>query len=225
MRSAAAALGPLADAVVFLGGASTHLWITDTGAPPTRSTEDVDVISEVWSLASYYSLGERLRERGFVEASDSGVICRWRHTATELLLDAMPQDEEVLGFSNRWYPHAIAAAEEITLGTDRVIRAASPPSIVATKLAAWNGRGNGDLLASLDLHDIVVLVDGRPELKAEIAGESAGLRKYISSEFSSLLAEPNFDYLVASALNGHGVIANERATRTKHVIEVLSRAV
>ena len=80
------------------------------------------------------------------------------------------------------------------------------------------------MLASLDLHDIVVLADGRPELTTEIAGESAGLREYIRSEFSSLLADPNFDYLLASALNGHGVVVNECAARTKHVIEVLSRA-
>lgn len=44
------------------------------------------------------------------------------------------------------------------------IRAATPPSIVATKLAAWHGRGNGDMLRSLDLHDILVLVDGDPSL-------------------------------------------------------------
>jgi len=74
VETAASALGPLTDEVVFLGGASIHLWITDAGVPPTRSTEDVGVISEVSSLASYYSLGERLRERGFgrLEGSRQG---------------------------------------------------------------------------------------------------------------------------------------------------------
>ena len=41
-------------------------------------------------------------------------------------------------------------------------RAVAPPIVIATKLAAWRGRGAGDVLRSLDVHDIVVLVDGRP---------------------------------------------------------------
>jgi hypothetical protein len=40
----AAALGDLADEVVFVGGARVTLWITDPAAPPPRPTQDVDVI-------------------------------------------------------------------------------------------------------------------------------------------------------------------------------------
>jgi hypothetical protein len=38
------ALGKLVDEVVFVGGATVALWITDPAAPPVRVTEDVDVI-------------------------------------------------------------------------------------------------------------------------------------------------------------------------------------
>jgi len=225
VETAASALGPIADEVVFLGGASIHLWITDPAAPPTRTTEDVDVISEVTSLASYYALGERLRDRGFVEASDSDVICRWRHAETGLLVDVMPQDEAVLGFSNRWYPTAIATATNLTLGNGMAIRSATPPSIVATKLAAWKGRGGGDALTSLDLHDIVVLVDGRAELAPEVAGSDGQLRNYVVSGFRVLLEDRNLDYLLASALHGHGVLADERAARSKKIMgEIAGRA-
>jgi hypothetical protein len=86
--------------VVFLGGASIQLWLTDPASPTVRVTDDVDVISDITSLTGYYRLGERLRKRGFSEAIDSDVICRWRHQATGLLLDVMPDDEKVLGFSN-----------------------------------------------------------------------------------------------------------------------------
>ncbi len=215
VEAAALALGPITSELVFLGGASVHLWITDPAAPPTRATEDVDVISEVTSLASYYSLGERLRERGFVEANDSEVICRWRHAETGILVDVMPQDEEVLGFSNRWYPTVIATATDLTLGNGMTICAATPPSIVATKLAAWKGRGGGDALTSLDLHDIVVLVDGRAELAQEIDGSDGQLRNYVAGELEALIADRNLDYLLASALHGHGVLADERAARSE----------
>lgn len=110
LETAAKALGPLLEEVVFLGGASIHLWLSDPAAPAARATDDVDLISNITSLTAYYRLGERLRERGFHEASDSRVICRWRHHKTGLLLDVMPDDEDVLGFSNPWYEHTIETA-------------------------------------------------------------------------------------------------------------------
>lgn len=67
LRLAAATLGPLVDDVVFVGGATVDLWVTEPGAPPTRATEDVDVICDTASLVDYYRLAERLRERGFGE--------------------------------------------------------------------------------------------------------------------------------------------------------------
>ncbi|MGH2834130.1 MAG: nucleotidyl transferase AbiEii/AbiGii toxin family protein, partial [Solirubrobacteraceae bacterium] len=185
LEAAATALGPLLDEVVFLGGASIHLWLSDPAAPATRATDDVDVISAITTRADYYRLGERLRERGFSEAIDSHVICRWRHKETGLLLDVMPQDEDVLGFSNPWYQHAIETAADRQLPSGTQIRAAKPPSIIATKLAAWKGRGNNDMLASLDLHDILVLIDGRPELPGEISSEPLELRTYIAQELTT----------------------------------------
>jgi hypothetical protein len=44
IETAATALGPLLNEVVFLGGASIHLWLSDPGAPDTRATEDIDAI-------------------------------------------------------------------------------------------------------------------------------------------------------------------------------------
>jgi hypothetical protein len=61
---AAAALGPLCDEVVFLGGASIHLWVSDPAAPATRATDDADVISAITTRRGYYALGDRLKERG-----------------------------------------------------------------------------------------------------------------------------------------------------------------
>jgi hypothetical protein len=46
-------LGPVLDEVVFVGGATIHIWITDPGAPPTRATDDVDVVCEVATRTEY----------------------------------------------------------------------------------------------------------------------------------------------------------------------------
>jgi hypothetical protein len=224
IEAAAEALGPLLSDVVFLGGASIHLWVSDPAAPATRATNDVDVISAVAGTVGYYKLGERLRERGFSEASDSPVICRWHHAETSLVLDVMPTDEKVLGFSNRWYERAIATSVELSLSNGLQIRAATPPSIIATKLAAWHGRGNKDMLGSLDLHDVLVLIDGREELIAEIDEEPV-LSRYISNELAALRSDPHFTYLTESALHGYGALIAERGEVVHRRIEAIIASV
>jgi hypothetical protein len=51
--AAARRLGQLRDRVVFVGGATTELLITDPAAAESRTTTDVDVIVEVSSHADY----------------------------------------------------------------------------------------------------------------------------------------------------------------------------
>lgn len=72
-------LGELAGDVVFVGGATVDLWITDEAAPEFRLTEDIDVIVEVLTRQDYYRLEERLREAGFENDQESGLICRFRY--------------------------------------------------------------------------------------------------------------------------------------------------
>jgi hypothetical protein len=52
LERAAETLEPVLSDVVFLGGASIVLWVTDPAAPAPRSTNDVDVVVEVTSRAS-----------------------------------------------------------------------------------------------------------------------------------------------------------------------------
>lgn len=89
LERAAVALGDLTDEVVFVGGATVTLWITDPAAPPPRPTKDVDVIVEVATRAGYYAFEDRLRAIGF--RNDEHVICRWHHPVPQLMLDAMPR--------------------------------------------------------------------------------------------------------------------------------------
>ncbi len=224
LETAATALGLLLDEVVFLGGASIQLWLSDPGAPPARATDDVDVISAITTRNGYYLFGERLRARGFNEASDSPIICRWRHSETGLLLDVMPLDEDVLGFSNPWYQHTIETATDRALPSGANIRAATPPSIIATKIAAWHSRGKGDMLTSLDLHDILILIDGRPELPDEIGTEPDELRAYIACELATLRTDPYFPYLIESALHDYGQLTTPRAEQLRQQIDTIVAA-
>lgn len=160
-------LRPLLEELVFVGGCATGLLVSDPAAGGIRPTKDVDAIVDVTSYTKYEALSERLRALGLTEDSTEGApLCRWRYQ--DLIVDVMPIDDEILGFSNRWYPRAIASAERRSIGgTD--FRIVTPVYFVATKLEAFHGRGTVDLAMSHDLEDVITLVDGRPELIAEIA--------------------------------------------------------
>ena len=112
IRHVAERLGDTLKNVVFLGGAATGLLLTDAAAPEVRPTDDVDVIVAVSSHADYYRLEETLRGLGFTHVRE--VICRWN--VAGVLVDVMPTDEAILGFSNRWYPGALETAVEHSLG-------------------------------------------------------------------------------------------------------------
>lgn len=190
-------LGDLVESVVFLGGATTTLLITDAAASDVRPTKDVDVIVEIATTAEYHQLAERLRGLGFCEdASEDAPLCRW--LIDGIVVDVMPTDETTLGFSNRWYREAFEHAALMDVeGVD--IRVVTAPFFLATKIEAFKGRGRGDFMASHDLEDILALVDGRRELPEEVATAPETLRSFLAVAFRNLLANPLF----LDALPGH----------------------
>lgn len=183
LERAATALGTLVDEVVFVGGATVVLWITDPAAPEPRPTVDVDAFEQ------------RLRAAGFREDHQSGVICRWRHGGggvDDLRLDVMAANPRLMGFANRWQAKALPHAVPRRLPSGSTIRAVSPPYLVATKLEAFDGRGKGDHLMSRDLEDITALADGRAELLDETQLAPAEVREYLAAALAALLSEPAF---------------------------------
>lgn len=200
LELAAAALGDLVSEVVFTGGATVGLWITDPAAPEPRPTEDVDVIVEITSRGAFADFEERLRRRRFRHDRRSEVICRWHHADSDLVLDAMPTNTSILGFASRWQgaavPHAIL--RELPSGVS--ISVVSPPYLIATKLEAFSGRGHDDHIASRDFADIVTLLDGRAELIQETASASADLRAYVAAELARHQAHWRFMEGIHAAL-------------------------
>ena len=189
-ESVVSLLAPILDELVFVGGCTTGIFVTDPAAAGIRSTKDVDAIVDVTSYAQYAALSERLRALGLVEDRSEGApLCRWRHG--NVIVDVMPTDESVLGFSNRWYPMAIETAWRLNIAGYRA-RIVTPALFIATKLEAFHGRGGDDIVASHDLEDIVAVVDGRPEIVDDVAAADEPVRAYISTEARSLLANPAF---------------------------------
>ena len=202
LKAVAEALGDeLRTRLVFVCGCTTALYITDPIVlEGVRATDDVDLIVDLAGFAEWAELTERLRVRGFTEAADDSVICRMK--LGELKVDFMPDDETILGFSNRWYAKGIETAVTEQLEEALEIRRLTTELFVATKLEAYRGRGEGDLIGSRDAEDILLLVDGREEIVEEISSGDPEVRAYIAEQIAALLDDPNFDHFLEGNIRG-----------------------
>ena len=200
LELAAEHLGALLDDVVFVGGATVELWVTDGAAPEFRPTDDIDVIVEIKTRRDYYRFEKQVRHAGLENDQGSGVICRFKHPDSGLRLDVMPTEASILGFENRWQAEAFPNAIEVQLPSGRIIRAIPPTYLLATKLEAFRSRGKGDFYGSRDFSDVVALVDGRAELLDEVAEAPEPLRVYLAGQLEELSGHPAFDNGLEGAL-------------------------
>ena len=207
-------LDELCNEVTFVGGGITGLLITDKAAPDVRFTVDVDCIINVITRPDYYAISKKLRQKGFKEIIfGDHPICRW--DCDGILIDVMPIDKSVLGFSNRWYKDAQINAIDQKITDAISVKIISAPYFLATKLEAFKDRGKQDFLSSHDLEDIISLIDGRAEIVNDISVTSDNLKQYLAFEFASLMNNAQF----LQALPGHLNYSQESESREKIVKE------
>jgi predicted nucleotidyltransferase len=204
VRLVAVRFGTMVDDVVFLGGATVDLLVTDPGARAARPTRDVDVVIEVASRVEYHwRLRPQLLQRGFHEDETSANTCCW--LVDDIKVDVMPTAASVLGFTNPWYGAAVATAVPYPLPDGPTIRLVSGPCFLATKLAAFRDRGKGDLLGSVDIEDIVAILDGRSEIEDEVAAAREDVRAYVAGELEVLVSEGALIDVLPGHLEGDSV--------------------
>ncbi len=184
----ARALSDLDEQFVLVGGCAAGLLISDAALGAVRATDDVDLIVELIGPSARYTLDAKLRSAGF--KNDPEVICRWQHQGVKV--DIMPTTDDGYGFTNPWYPEAIRTADVLRLPSGNVFRVISAPLLIATKIVAFQDRGQGDFQSSHDLEDIVAVVDGRPELIAEFHKASEEVREFLDDEIGVLLGTRAF---------------------------------
>lgn len=193
--------GDLRERLVFVGGCTTALFITDPiTLEDVRATDDVDLIVDLAGYAQWAQMQEQLRQKGFSESAEDAVICRMR--LGELKVDFMPDDAEILGFTNRWYARGIATAAIHPLTAELDIKLLSPELFIATKLEAYLGRGDGDLIMSHDIEDVLLVVDGREELIAEIQDADDDIRSFIAEQLREVQKDYDFENFLAGNIRG-----------------------
>ena len=190
----ATAVEPLLHKVVFIGGGAVDFLVNDPAAFGTRITKDVDVITEISTIAEYYSLIDELRQLGFKEYipmdDEKSPICRLKYS--DMILDVMPTDESILGFANKWSQSALENAKSIDIGENLRINIITPAYFIATKLEAFRRRGNSDYFCH-DMEDIITVYNGNTDIVAEIQNSAPDVKTFIQSEFKALLADRRYE--------------------------------
>lgn len=176
---------------VLLGGSIVGLLVDSPELIDFRPTKDVDVLVEAMSRIEFSRLEEELRAHGFHhDTSDDAPIFRWIVDGTAKL-DVLPLDRSVLGFGSEWFKEAWIHARQMEL-EGRTIELISPVYLIATKLAAFENRGNRDFWASHDLEDIVTVIDGRVGIVDELKEAADNVRRYIAEHFSDYIEGSDF---------------------------------
>ena len=146
--------------------------------------------------------------QGFTQSMEDEVICRWHYD--DVILDVMPTDEKILGFSNRWYKAAIQESAIYKIKKGLIIKTVTAPYFLATKLEAFKTRGKKDYLSSHDFEDIIAVIDGRLDLIKELELANAELKEYLREEFFNFLQDPSFSAYLPGHLN-YGPVTIARA--------------
>lgn len=190
----------LTDEMVFVGAAVAELYADDPAASEIRVTKDVDCVVEISTRTAYYHLEEELWQLGFInDRSKSSLICRW--TYEDIIVDIMPTDEKILGFSNRWYKDGIANKTSQAIADDLSIFIFALPYYLASKFEAMNSRGGNDLRTSHDFEDIIYVMDNSIDLYKIIeATKDADVKQYLANECDKLLNNNNIKEYITGAL-------------------------
>ncbi|WP_228285405.1 hypothetical protein [Acinetobacter pollinis] len=132
--------------MVFIGGCTTSLFLDpDNLALVTRYTKDVDLIVDIRTTTQWYELDEKVRKLGFKnyqspDPFEKDITCRYQ-LGEDLIVDFMPTDEKILGFSNYWYTEAFENRVTYKLKNNKIINTLKPEYFLATKFEAFHGRG------------------------------------------------------------------------------------
>ena len=192
----AKALGELCDKVVFVGGAMVSLYIDDPHAEDIRPTKDIDLTFQITTAGELERLRIALNQKGFKEAADSRVTCRFKYE--DLLVDVMSTQEVGWAPGNRWFLEGFGKAIEVSLD-DVSIKILPLPFFLATKLDAYFDRGIKDVFASKDLEDLVYLFNHTSTLLDQVMNAPENLLNYLKENVSRMVN----DETTMMAIPGH----------------------
>ena len=199
LQTVANGLGDLKDEMVFVGGSVAELYVSNPAASDIRPTLDVDCVVELSSKIAHAKWEEQLRAKKFTHDTTQGApICRFIYK--DILVDVMPTDSNVLGFTNIWYEEGVDTKISKTLPDGTEVFVFRPEYYVASKFEAHKGRGGNDLRQSHDFEDIIYIYDNCPDILDNISNANDTVKAYLKEECQNLLEDEGLTEGIESAL-------------------------
>jgi hypothetical protein len=215
----AQALGEIKEQVVFVGGSVVELYADNPELSDVRSTIDVDCVMDlqISTYLDYCKLEEQLRDLGFQnDTRKDAPICRKIYK--KIIVDFMPVNQNILGFSNLWYKDGIINKIAIDLPDKTSIFILPVEYYLATKFEAMCNRGGTDIRGSHDWEDIVYVLDNCEKFLQNLQQcNNTRLIDYLKEKFSVLLKDKNIKEIIYTALPYNS--AEEHIDKILNIIE------
>jgi hypothetical protein len=186
IKRIAVALGELNNDVVYVGRATVGLYVNDEAADDVRPTKDVDITLSLATVGELEQIREALYKKGFIQKADDDVICRFRYD--DIIVDVMNTKALAWAPANPWFAPGFALRKSIIID-EQIIQILPLPYFLATKFAAYNGRGGNDPRISQDFEDIVYILDNRTDFLQEIQAVQGEVRSFLKGEFFKILTD------------------------------------
>jgi hypothetical protein len=154
---------------------------------------------EISSRIEHNKLEVKLRSKNFLNDTSPGApVCRWVYRG--IIVDVMPTDPTILGFSNRWYAEGIKNKIVNTLDNGTEISIFPAEYYLAAKFEAHKDRGGNDLRQSHDFEDIIYLFENCSSLPGDIVNSNSSVKEYLMEACQNLLENGNLKEGIESAL-------------------------
>ncbi len=180
----AQALGKLNDEVIFVGGTTISLYINDPAADDVRPTKDIDISIKIVSIPHLEEIREKLIAKGFKQAADLDVICRFR--LDDILVDVMGTEPIGWAPANPWFASGFEHMEQVQIG-ESTINIMPLPYFLASKFVAHAERGGNDPRMSHDFEDIIYILDNRTDWHEIVTNANNDVKGYLLEQFQNIL--------------------------------------
>lgn len=149
-----------------------------------RPTKDIDISIRIVSLSHLEEIREKLVVKGFKQAADLGVICRFK--LDDILVDVMGTKPMGWASANPWFEAGFENREQIDI-EGQTINIMPLPYFLASKFVAHSERGGNDPRMSHDFEDIVYILDNRRDWHEIINNAGSEAKSYLLEQFQNIL--------------------------------------
>ncbi len=117
------------------------------------------------------------------------MFCRYKYH--DIVIDIMPTDEHILGFTNIWYKDGLQNSISYDLDNDLKIQIFQLSYFLGSKFEALKSERHGkDYRYNSDFEDIIYIFDNRINIKNELIECNGEIKIYLQKAISELLKRP-----------------------------------